>query len=234
MSNAGTSTFGIDYAIFGIVDENGKLLTDSRGLSSTGIVLVDGDGEGATTANVTNIEAAGTEQFANNQVKRLSHGTSRPQVALTMLDLPLELSTKMLGYFDDGKGGSVLTSGNKPNVAMLVASQDFKGNYRYLGFANGEMIMPTMNNGTNNANETAANATFTYQALAPIADGVFADGNGVSQPMKLWNSGLAGFDSAAMLKETFGGYTGADIVKSHKTVNAAGSFTNTSNDHVGA
>ena len=39
--------------------------------------------------------------------------------------------------------------------------------------------------------------------------------------MKIWNSGLTGFDSAAMLKEVFGGYTGTDIVKSHVTSNAA-------------
>ncbi|MCD5446170.1 phage tail protein [Lactobacillus delbrueckii] len=212
---AGTSSFGIDYVVFGIVDDAGKLLTAENGVSTTGIVLVDGDGQGATTANVTNIEAAGTEQYANNQVKRIAHGLSRPQVALTMLDLDLELSNKMLGYDTDKTGGAVLRNGAKPNVAMLIASRDFNNNYHYLGFANGEMIETAMNHGTNNANETDANATFTYQALAPIPDGIFTDANGSSQPMKIWNSGLTGFDSAAMLKEVFGGYTGADIVKSH-------------------
>lgn len=217
MAKAGTSSFGIDYVIFGITDDEGKLIASDSGVSSTGIVLVDGDGQGATTANVTNIEAAGTEQYANNQVKRIAHGLSRPQVALTMLDLDLELSNKLLGYDIDKTGGAVLRSGTKPNVAMLIASHDFNNNYHYLGFANGEMIEPTMNHGTNNANETDANATFTYQALAPIPDGTFADANGSSQPMKIWNSGLTGFDSSAMLKEVFGGYAGADIVKSHAT-----------------
>ena len=173
------------------------------------------------TANVTNIEAAGTEQYANNLVKRIAHGLSRPQVALTMLDLDLELSNKMLGYDMDKTGGAVLRNGTKPNVAMLIASHDFNNNYHYLGFANGEMIEAAMNHGTNNVNETDTNATFTYQALAPIPAGIFADANGSSQPMKIWNSGLTGFDSAAMLKEVFGGYTGTDIVKSHVTSNAA-------------
>ncbi|MCT3438521.1 phage tail protein [Limosilactobacillus fermentum] len=217
MAKAGTSSFGIDYVIFGITDDEGKLIASDSGVSSTGIVLVDGDGQGATTANVTNIEAAGTEQYANNQVKRIAHGLSRPQVALTMLDLDLELSNKMLGYDMDKTGGAVLRNGTKPNVAMLIASHDFNNNYHYLGFANGEMIEAAKNHGTNNANETDANATFTYQALAPIPDGIFADANGSSQPMKIWNSGLTGFDSAAMLKEVFGGYTGIDIVKSHAT-----------------
>lgn len=213
---AGTSSFGIDYVVFGIVDDAGKLITTAdQGVSDTGIVLVDGDGEGATTANVTNIEAAGTEQYANNQVKRIAHGLSRPQVSLTMLDLDLELTNKLLGYDMDKTGGAVLRYGSKPNVAMLIASRDFNDNYHYIGFANGEMIEPTLNHGTNNANETDANATFTYQALAPIPDGTFADANGSSQPMKIWNSGLAGFDSAAMLKEVFGGYAGANILNIH-------------------
>lgn len=223
---AGTSSFGIDYVIFGVVDDAGKLLTGDKGVSETGIVLVDGDGEGATTANVTNIEAAGTEQYANNQVKRIAHGLSRPQVALTMLDLDLKLTNNLLGYDMDKTGGAVLRSGSKPNVAMLIASHDFKDNYHYVGFANGEMIEPTLNHGTNNANETDANATFTYQALAPIPDGTFVDANGNSQPMKIWNSGLTGFNSAAMLKEVFGGYEGADIVKGHVAVNSASPTTN--------
>ncbi|MEK1471389.1 phage tail protein [Limosilactobacillus fermentum] len=222
---AGTSSFGIDYVVFGIVDDAGKLITADNGVSETGIVLVDGDGEGATTANVTNIEAAGTEQYANNQVKRIAHGLSRPQVSLTMLDLDLELTNKLLGYDMDKTGGAVLRYGSKPNVAMLIASRDFNDNYHYIGFANGEMIEPTLNHGTNNANETDANATFTYQALAPIPDGTFADANGSSQPMKIWNSGLAGFDSAAMLKEVFGGYAGTNILNSHGSVNSASSAT---------
>lgn len=222
---AGTSSFGIDYVVFGIVDDAGKLITADNGVSETGIVLVDGDGEGATTANVTNIEAAGTEQYANNQVKRIAHGLSRPQVSLTMLDLDLELTNKLLGYDMDKTGGAVLRYGSKPNVAMLIASRDFNDNYHYIGFANGEMIEPTLNHGTNNANETDANATFTYQALAPIPDGTFADANGSSQPMKIWNSGLTGFDPAAMLKEVFGGYAGANILNSHGSVNSASSAT---------
>lgn len=147
---AGTSSFGIDYVVFGIVDDAGKLITADNGVSETGIVLVDGDGEGATTANVTNIEVAGTEQWANNQVKRIAHGLSHPQVALTMLDLDLELTNKLLGYDMDKTGGAVLRNGSKPNVAMLIASRDFNDNYHYVGFANGEMIEPTLNHGTNN------------------------------------------------------------------------------------
>lgn len=209
----GTSTFGISYAIFGLVDDQGKLIADAtKGLDETGIYLVDDPGQGAMTANITALEAAGTKQFANNQAKRITHGSQQPQVALTMLDLPGDVSNKMLGYYSDATGGAVLDTTGKPNVAMLIASEDFYGNTYFDGFANGEMIMAGRNHGTNNANETDANATYTYNALTPIADDIFKDTKGNQQPYKTWNSGAAGFSSSAMLKEVFGGYAGDDIV----------------------
>ena len=221
--NTGSSTFGIDYAVFGLVDhQTGDLLTGDKGLSESGIVLIDDPGEGVMTANITNLEAAGTRQFANNRAKRTTHGAQQPQIALTMMDISLEVARKMLGYNKDATGGSVLDSNNKPAVAMLLASQDFKGNFLYDGFANGELVMPSRNHGTNNANETDANATFTYQALEPIKDGVFVDASGNQQPYKQWNSGSTGFSSVAMLKEVFGGYAGDDIIAKRKgTVSSA-------------
>lgn len=209
----GASTFGINYVIFGLVDDQGKLIADAnKGLNETGIYLVDDPGQGAMTANITALEAAGTKQFANNQAKRITHGAQQPQVALTMLDLPGDVSDKLLGYYSDATAGTVLDTTGKPNVAMLIASEDFYGNFFFDGFANGEMIMAGRNHGTNNANETDANATYTYNALTPIADDIFRDTKGNQQPYKTWNSGATGFSSSAMLKEVFGGYAGDDIV----------------------
>lgn len=235
MAKQGSSTFGIDYAVFGLIsDDDGKLIADAtKGLSESGIVLIDDDGEGLTTANITALEAAGTEQYANNQVKRVAHGVQRPQVAITALDMPFEISRKLTGYFEDTNGGSVLSSGKKPHVAMLLASHDFKGNFHFDCFANGEMILPTRNHGTNNANETDANVAFTYQSLAPISDDIFMDDKGVQQPYKYWNSGLATFNAAAMLKEVFGGYVGENIISNRTAKNAAAGSTATSSTKPG-
>lgn len=65
----GTSFSGINWVAFGIIDPNtGKIVADAdKGLSSTGVVLVDGDGQGATTANITGLESAGQKQYANNK-----------------------------------------------------------------------------------------------------------------------------------------------------------------------
>ena len=52
---AGATTHGILYAAFGIVDDKGDILKDAKkGVSELGVEVVDGEGEGATTANITN------------------------------------------------------------------------------------------------------------------------------------------------------------------------------------
>lgn len=206
---AGTSFYGINWAAFGIVDSStGLIIADeNKGLSKGGVVLVDGDGQGATTANITGLEAAGTKQYANNKAKRVTHGAQSPQLALTMLDMPFEYGQKMKGYVSDGKGGYVLKGGNKPNVAILLCVSDFWGNAMYEAFANGELIEAAHNHGTNTNNEVDYNSAYTYSALSPIKNDVFVDPvTGVQQPYKQFNSADTNFSMDAMLSEVFGGY----------------------------
>ena len=57
--SAGVSTSGINWIALALIDDTGKIIADAKnGLSESGVVLLDGDGEGATTANITNIEEA--------------------------------------------------------------------------------------------------------------------------------------------------------------------------------
>ena len=51
----GTSFKGIRWVAFGMIDPTtGLIIADEKkGLSKSGVVLVDGDGQGATTANIT-------------------------------------------------------------------------------------------------------------------------------------------------------------------------------------
>lgn len=102
----GTSFKGIRWVALGIVDPTTGLIVadEKKGLSADGVVLVDGDGQGATTANITALEEAGQQQYANDKVKRITHGTPTPQVALTMLDMPFDIGAKIKGYVTDGKG----------------------------------------------------------------------------------------------------------------------------------
>ena len=211
---AGATTHGILYAAFGIVDDKGDILKDTKkGVSELGVEVVDGEGEGATTANITGLEQNGTIKWANNKAKRITHGKQQPQVSLTMLDIKKDLLNRLKGYVSDGKGGYVLTSGSKPNVALLICSEDMDGTRIYEGFANGELTQAAQNHGTDNNNITEADTTLTYQALAPIKDTTFVDDKGVTQPYKVWADDEAGFDINAMFKEVFGGFDGVASLK---------------------
>ncbi|GAX05362.1 phage tail protein [Secundilactobacillus pentosiphilus] len=210
MSNGSTSFHGIQNVTFGLTDDTGKLISDTlAGLGDDGVVVIDGDGEGATEANVTGLEEAGTVQYANDKVKRVSHGLPQPQVAITMLDMPYEILQKLKGYDSDGKGGWTLRSGTKPHVAMLIHTTGFDGNDYFEGFANGELIEPGHSHGTDNNAEVDANTTLTYQALTPLDNNIFKDSKGKQQPYKMYaNYDGSTFDEAAMLKEVFGGFSG--------------------------
>lgn len=206
MASAGASTKGINWAGFGIVDDFGKIVTGDNGVGKHGVLIVDGDGEGATTANVTGIEEKGTPTYANNKVKRMAHGSQTPSVALTMLDMNAQALNKLKGYDSDGKGGYVLTTGKKPHVALLICSSDFNGQYVFDAFANGELIEVAHNHGTDNKNETDANATLEYDAVDPLDDNVFKDSRGRQRAYKTYYESDSEFDVKSMFKEVFGGY----------------------------
>lgn len=231
MAQQGLSVKGIDFIIAGLIDDKGVLIADAdKGLSETGIYLADGDGEGATTANITALEEAGQQQYGNNKVKRTAHGVPTPQVALTMLDIDYDVGRKMAGY-ELVNGGAVLSS-VKPHVALLIATHDFYGNWFFDTFANGEVIIPTRKHGTSNKNETDSNATFTFQALNPIPNSTFANLEGSQQPYKMFNSGTTGFSSKDMLSEVFGGYKGDDPIAKYIQATGGQNFNNTNQSDV--
>lgn len=203
---AGASFEGINWVAFGILDNHGKIIADDKGIGSGGVLIVDGDAEGATTANVTGIEEKGTPQYANNKVKRMAHGSQTPSVALTMLDMDYKALMKMKGYDDDGKGGYVLTTSQKPHVALLICTSDFNGDYIFEGFANGEIIEAAHNHGTNTKNETDANATLEYDVIDPLDDTIFLDSRGRQRSYKTFYQAHSGFKFEDMFKEVFGGY----------------------------
>lgn len=231
---AGSTTHGIRYAAFGIIDDNGNILKDSKGVNNLGVYVVDDKGEGATTANITGLEQAGTIKYANNQAKRIIHGKQQPQVALTMLDMPRELLNKLKGYISDGKGGYVLSSGAKPNVALLLCSEDMDGTLIYEGFAHGELTQTGQNHGTDTNQLVEADVTLTYQALDPLKETIFLDNRGVQQPYKVWADDETGFDMVEMYKEVFGGFTEVQSLKIPKKIKAnTGAAVSTSPSVVG-
>lgn len=204
---AKSSTHGVRYLGLATIDDNGSLLKGQLGLSENGIYIIDGKGEGTITANITGLEQAGTPVYANNQVKLIQHGKQQPQVALTVLNMNNDVLNKIKGYVSDGKGGYVLSSGDKPNVALLLCSEDVDGTLIYEGFSHGEVTETGRNHETDNNNLTRADATLTFQALEPLKADIFMDDKGVQQPYKVWADDEPGFDLNLMYKEVFGGFS---------------------------
>ncbi|MDF7639962.1 phage tail protein [Lactobacillus sp. ESL0791] len=206
------SAHGISTVYFFKLDDTGKIIKGTDGLSDTGIYEADGNNEGFTSINITGLEVAGTNQWANDKIKRVTHGKAEPKVALTALDLDHDILMKMKGYSKDSKGGFIKGK-KKPHIAMLVVSTGFDNETKvYEGLANTEIIEEASNHSTDNNNESDSNTTLSADVLNPLDPTVFADPNDPEhqEPYKIWFSDETGFDLAAILKEVGGGYTAVD------------------------
>lgn len=188
---------GLKVIQFALVDDSRKIIADAvKGLSADGIYTADKGVISAKTANITGIEAAPTKVYGNNKAVDLQHSKGDVSVALDFNKLPQDILNKLLGRVSDGKGG--YTKGDKPNVAMLITSDDIDSDDQiYYGFGLGQLVRPSLNNGTNTNAETRADDALTYSAL---------DVDEWGDSIKTWYSGDANFDKAAMLKDVFGGY----------------------------
>ncbi|PDH93882.1 phage tail protein [Oenococcus oeni] len=191
------ATVGLKLVQFGLIDDTGKIVAGTSGLSTSGLYQVDDGVISAKTANITGIEVAPTQIYGNNKVVDLSIAKGTPSVALDFNDLPYDILNKLLGRVSDGKGGYTFSS--KPRVAMLIGTQtlDRKNNV-YFGFTNGELVKPDSSNGTDTNAETRADDTLTYTAIGADA------WNG--EAIKTYYDADPLFDATSMYADVFGGY----------------------------
>lgn len=188
---------GLKVIQFALVDDSHKIIADAvKGLSANGLYTADYGVISAKTANITGVEAAPTKIWGNNKAVDLQHSKGDVSVALDFNKLPQDILNKLLGRISDGKGG--YTKGDKPTVAMLITTNDIDSdNEIYYGFGRGQLVRPSLNNGTNTNSEVRADDALTYSAL---------DVDEWGDTIKTWYSGDANFDKAAMLADVFGGY----------------------------
>lgn len=188
---------GLKVIQFALVDGSRKIIADAvKGLSADGLYTADSGVISAKTANITGIEAAPTRIYGNNKAVDLQQSKGDVSVALDFNKLPQDILNKLLGRVPDGKGG--YTRGDKPNVAMLITTTDIdSNNFIYYGFGKGQIVRPSLNNGTNTNTEVRADDALTFSALDVPEWG---------DSIKTWYSGDANFDNDAMLKDVFGGY----------------------------
>lgn len=211
------SAHGIKTVYFWALDDNGKVITGDKGLTQNGMYEANGTGEGFTAANITGLEVEGTQQYANDTVKRVSYGKAQPKVALTALDLNHEILMKMKGYVKDSKGGYVKGL-KKPHIAMLIVSTSLADNtiHSYEGLANTEVVEEASNHSTDTNSEADADTTLSASVMNPLDPKVFVDPNDSThqEPYKIWFSDEQGFDLAAVMKEVGGGWQAVNAPQS--------------------
>lgn len=179
--------------------ETGKILTGEDGLSENGLLPVTTQMWGTKTANITNIQAAGTIQYGNNVGVFVSTPKGAPQVALDFNKLPFEVTQKLVGRAKDATTGAWIETGKHPSVALLIESQSIDRLHRvFYGFGNGTLTQASINNGTDTNAETMATDALTYQALST------PEFNG--EMLAMYSDVSTEFKEDKMMQQVFAGY----------------------------
>ena len=224
----GSAAHGIDLTILsGISEQDGQVVKGDNGLTKDGPYAVDADIEGATQVEYQTLEAAGTDQFANNKRKRTTRPSQNPTATVTYLDIDWDVLNKVVGYEEDETGGATLDQDHKPHIALLTREPLLDGNFLYEAFANATATYQTSTHQTDTAEEQDANVQLNLKAYEPIAD-VFKLKSGKKMPYKKWNSGSSKFDEAKMLKEVFPGTTATSVdeILQASTINTSSTGSN--------
>lgn len=224
----GSAAHGIDLTILsGISEQDGQVVKGDNGLTKDGPYAVDAGIEGATQVEYQNLEAAGTDQFANNKRKRTTRPSQNPTATVTYLDIDWDVLNKVVGYEEDETGGATLDQDHKPHIALLTREPLLDGNFLYEAFANATATYQTSAHQTDTAEEQDANVQLNLKAYEPIAD-VFKLKSGKKMPYKKWNSGSSKFDEAKMLKEVFPGTTATSVdeILQASTINTSSTGSN--------
>lgn len=224
----GSAAHGIDLTILsGISEQDGQVVKGDNGLTKDGPYAVDAGIEGATQVEYQTLEAAGTDQFANNKRKRTTRPSQNPTATVTYLDIDWDVLNKVVGYEEDETGGATLNQDHKPHIALLTREPLLDGNFLYEAFANATATYQTSAHQTDTAEEQDANVQLNLKAYEPIAD-VFKLKSGKKMPYKKWNSGSSKFDEAKMLKEVFPGTTATSVdeILQASTINTSSTGSN--------
>lgn len=224
----GSAAHGIDLTILsGISEQDGQVVKGDNGLTKDGPYAVDAGIEGATQVEYQTLEAAGTDQFANNKRKRTTRPSQNPTATVTYLDIDWDVLNKVVGYEEDETGGATLDQDHKPHIALLTREPLLDGNFLYEAFANATATYQTSTHQTDTAEEQDTNVQLNLKAYEPIAD-VFKLKSGKKMPYKKWNSGSSKFDEAKMLKEVFPGTTATSVdeILQASTINTSSTGSN--------
>lgn len=116
---------------------------DAEGAPKGDLIVIEGNqDEGATQeATISGLSAEPTRVYGSNVAYYVSQkGTGEVSVALTLLDVPSEAEAKMMGYEVDEalKAQFIGEDTEPPYCALMMESEDAKGNVAAFGFFKGK------------------------------------------------------------------------------------------------
>lgn len=192
---------GLNMVRVALIDEiTEKIVKGIAGLSDTGIYEIDNKAWGSKTANITGMNPNELEVWGNNQLQTtLTSNIVKPQVALEVNNLPVEIQQALLNRIPDGNGGFKKDPDHKYHVALQVELMAANGRDKaYFCFPNGVV---EDGQGVNAATETQTPALLGDQLTFKAQSAQSLDGD----TYRLFSSAAESFDEAKMNELTFGG-----------------------------
>lgn len=165
------ATKGFKYALMGILDKQGNLVTDpNKGIGTKGIFSVNEETSlGTVGANMTGLEGAATPFYGSDVKVGTDYGVAQPNVVFSANDLPYDVYEKVLGHVYNGFGGYDAIAGKKPDVAMVYVSHSAREDKLvYKLFYHGTLSHTEQNNQSNSQNVSRVPDSLTYSPSANV------------------------------------------------------------------
>lgn len=189
---------GLKMVTLALLDDTGKVVSGTNGLSENGLLPITDEMLGSKSANITNVSSAPTMIYGNDGQVDADIAKGTPSVAFDFNNLPTSVKNKVLGRVNDGKGGYI--QGAVPKVAALIQTTGIgTESAQYVGFASGKMNETALNLQTNTNAVVRVDDALTYTAFSVTR------WNG--QAIKFYDSSDSTFDENSMLMDVFNGYT---------------------------
>lgn len=167
------SFVGLNMIAVALKDDNNNVITDSNsGLTTTnskypGVFILNlSTAAGVTKANITNWQGSPKKVYGSNAVASVMLPAPEPSVSLGANDIPLDIIAKLTGMAVNSDGSFTRTATGKPvKGALLIGSQSFNGEQRFIGFYSGTFSLANSSLGTNTSSPKIVEDDLTFTSI---------------------------------------------------------------------
>lgn len=166
---------GFKRAFIGIIDDDLETLVKGEdGLTDEGIFEVNAQTSlGTLTAAITGLAPTATKIYGSNQNVDVSQqGVGNAQMTFSANDIPAEIVYKLAGMKKDEDTKAWYQDANTipPKAAVVLESQDSKGNPLYFGLGKGTFGPEEVTLNTNTDTQQITTDSLTFSALQRKSD----------------------------------------------------------------